>query len=128
MPLGGRMQGARVMYTVGIIVLVGMALYFGFMAVDGFGLETRTASAVVKGKDYRPAGQTYTTQVINNRAYTTPHTTAEMHLLLLDLSGENAAWDADQRLYDELEAGDEVHVSYQRRRLTGALQVLNVSR
>ena len=127
-PLVNFPQSARVMYIAGIVILVGVGLYFLFMAVDGMALPRHQTSAVVVGKTHREAGQTYTTQVINNRSYTVPHATPEMFILRLDLLGRPAQYVSDRSLYDALGAGDSLRVTYQRRRLTGTIQVVDASR
>ncbi len=124
----GLPRSARLMYVVGIVILIGVGLYYLFMAVDGMGLQERTGSAVVVGKAHREPGRTYTTQVINNRTYAVPHDTPEMFVLTLDLLGRPTEYASHRSLYDALSAGDTIRVTYQRRRLTGALQVVDVSR
>ena len=116
------------MHIVGAVILGLVALYFLFMAVDGAGLATQTAEAEVVGKEHRPPGRTYTRQVINKQTYTVPQDTPEMFVLALDMDGQRAEGVTDRALYERVESGDRVQVSYQRRRLTGAISVVSVSR
>ena len=77
---------------IGALVLLLVAGYWGFIALDSWGLSEQSASAVVRGKRYQPAGTTYVTQMINNRATQVPQRTAEAFLLQLDVAGEPPGW------------------------------------
>jgi hypothetical protein len=116
------------MPILGGLILVVVASYFLFNAVDGTGLASRTGRAAVVGKQYRPAAQTYTRQVIGNQTLNVPQTTPEMFVLDLELEGRRVQGTTDRALYERISAGDQVQVTYQQRRITGALQVLDVSR
>jgi hypothetical protein len=116
------------MYIAGIVILICVGLYFLFMAVDGLGLEVQTGTAKVLGLEYREAGKTYTTEIINNRPYVRPQARPEMYLLKLDINGRETAGAVPRALYEAVQPGDQVRVTYQRRRITGLLQVLEVSR
>ena len=116
------------MPILGGLILVVVASYFLFNAVDGTGLVSRSGRAAVVGKQYKPAGQTYTRQVIGSQTLNVPQTTPEMFVLDLDLEGQRVQGTTDRALYERISAGDQVQVTYQQRRITGALQVLDVSR
>ena len=116
------------MHVLGAMILVLVVLWFGFQAVDRLGLATQQAPATVTGKTHRAAGQTYTTTIINKQTHVVPHATAEAYVLDLDLFGARAQGMADRALYDGVKAGDRVNVSYRKRRFTGGLEVVAVSR
>ena len=116
------------MPVLGGIILAVVAIYFLFTAVDGTGLATQSGRAAVVGKQYQPAGKTYTRQVIGNQTLNVPQATAEMFVLDLDLEGRRVQGTTNRSLYEALAAGDQVQVTYQQRRITGSLQVLTVSR
>jgi hypothetical protein len=118
----------KVMWVVGLVIVIGVALYLLFLAADGLGLESQEATATVVGKGYREAGQTYYTQIINNRPQVMPQATPERYLLKLDLAGREVECAVEKGLYDAVQAGDQVRATYQRRRLTGATQVVDVRR
>jgi len=118
----------RLMPLVGALILVLAATYFLFRAIDGAGLATESASADVVGKLHRDATRTYTTQVINGRTMTIPHVTPEAYVLELSLLGNKTEGVADRALYDKVSAGDQVSVTYQRRRVTRGVVVVGVSR
>lgn len=122
------MRSARAMYVLGVVALVGAGLYSLFAIMDGVALRTDAGAAAVVGKVHRDAARTYTTEIINGRGYVVPRTTPEMNVVQLDLSGRRAAHATDRALYEELETGDTVHVTYQRRRITGAVQILDLRR
>jgi hypothetical protein len=122
-------SGARFMYAFGAAILVAFGSWFGFGAIDSLGLESHATSAVVQGKSHRDAGQTYTQEIINNRAYTVAQSTPELHILSLVIAGEAPMQAVVEReLYTVLEPGDTVRVTYQRRRFTRGLQIVGVTR
>jgi hypothetical protein len=116
------------MPVLGGIILAVAAIFFLFTAVDGMALPTHTGRAAVVGKQYRPAGKTYTREVVGNQTLNVPHATAEMFVLDLDLEGRHVQSTTHRGLHEALAAGDQVQVTYQQRRITGRLQVLSVSR
>jgi len=120
--------GARFMYLFGMVVLVAVGAWYAFLGLDRSALPVRDARAAVIGKEHRPPGTTYTRTVINNRTVTLPQTTAEVWVLVLSVDGRDAYGFAERSLYDAVNAGDSVSVAYQRRRITGALQVLDITR
>jgi hypothetical protein len=122
------MRSGRFMHIAGIVILTGVGLYFLFMAVDGLGLKVLSAPATVVGREYREAGKTYTTQVINNRPHVLPRARPAIYILQLDVGARQAAGAVPKRLFAVIQAGDRVQVTYQQRRITGLLQVLEVTR
>src|SRR5262249_53480901 len=127
-PPSGFPRSVRIMYIAGIVILVCVGLYFLFLAVDGLGREVQTGTGRLLGLEYREAGQTYTTEIINNRPYVRPQARPEVYLLKLDINGRQTAGAVPKALYEGVRPGDEVQVTYVKRRITGLLQVLEVSR
>jgi len=116
------------MWIVGLVIVVGVALYFVFLAADGLALASRTAAAKVVAKGCRDATRSYYTEIINRVPIPQPRVTPEMYLLKLALDGREIECPVSLVLYNATHDGDQVRVTYRRRRITGALQVLNVSR
>jgi hypothetical protein len=116
------------MAVLGGIVLVGVALYYAFYAADSLGLDSRTGTAVITGKEYRPSGKTYTTERIGNNTRVIPHTTGEMYLLKLRVSNKDTAYAVSRDVYEATGEGNEVEITYQQRRLTGAVQIVEMKR
>ena len=119
---------ARVMYVLGPIILLSVGGWYGFAALDSLGLESRTGSALVTAKKHLPPSTTYTTTVINKRTMTIPHTTPEAFVLTLTVAGDTTEGTADREVYERIGVGDQVMVTYQRRRITGGVQVVKLSR
>jgi hypothetical protein len=124
----GIWQTGRFMYIAGVVILVAVALYFLFMVVDGQALPEEKSTATVIGKGFREAGRTYYTQIIDNRPVIIPQAKPEMYLLKLDIGGRETEGAVTKDLYEAVKAADQVRVTYQRRRLSGALQVVQVDR
>ena len=119
---------ARAVYALGIVVLLLGAAYWLFTALDGAGLARQTETGTVVGKRYRAAGTTYVTEVINGRAHPMPHATPEAYLVEVALPVGRAEGATGRAVYAGLRAGDRVRVTYARRRVTGAIAVLDVQR
>lgn len=118
----------RFMYVFGGLILVGVGLYFLLMGVDSQALDNTKGTATVVGKEYREAGRTYTTEIIGGRTRTIPRVTSEMYILKLEINGRQTEAAVAKSLYDAINNGDKVQVVYRRRRITGALQVVDVIR
>ena len=118
----------RAVYWMAALIMLGAVGYYAFQGIDRFGLSVQHGEATVVGKEYRPAGQTYTTQVINGRTHQVPQATPEMFILTLDLEGEEAQAPVERNLYEAVNAGDEVSVSFISRRITGNPEITEVNR
>jgi hypothetical protein len=118
----------RFFLVFGGLVFAGVLLYYGFMAVDGLGLADQHAQATVLGKEHRPPGRRYSTQIVGNRTLVVPQTTSDAYVLRLDIRGREAAALVDRDTYDAVAPSSQVTVTFQRRRLTGAIQVVAVTR
>ena len=116
----------RIMAVFGGIVLVGVGIYFAYMAANNLGLEDQEGTAIIIDKDYREAGRTYRRQIIGGRTHAVPHTTPEMYILKLDVGGREAECAVTKDLYDNLNIQDQIRVIYQRRRMSGTLQIVNI--
>jgi hypothetical protein len=122
---GGSSPGTP-MYLIGAVVLVGVLCYAVFMAIDTFGLESTVTRASVVSTGYRAAGQTYVTEIINNRPYVIPKTVPEAFLADVEIDGAVVTAAVDKAVHDRLRAGDPVTVTIRRTRLTGRTQVVGV--
>jgi len=116
------------MYIFGAVVLVCVVGWYSFNAIDSIGLQNQTGTAKVVAKEHRDARQTYTTDIIGGKARTVPRTTPEMYFLRLAIAGRETMGAVDKSLYNAVNPQDEVRVTYQRRRITGGLQIVSVTR
>ena len=122
------MRNMPAMWVVGAVLLVLVGGYYLFMAVDGMGLASAPGSATVTGKEYREAGTTYTRTVIGARgqSLTLPQAVPEMYILKLVVHGKETECAVTRELYESLEEGTVVDVTYEKRRITGQLQVTRI--
>lgn len=118
----------RFIYWLSALIMLGVGGYYAFMAIDGTGLDEQIGEAIVIEKEYRPAGETYSTQIINGRTHRVPQATAEAFILTLDVEGSTAQVPVERTQYQALAAGDQVQVRYIQRRLTGRIQATEVIR
>lgn len=121
-------SSSNFMYIFGGIVLVCVAIYFLFIAIDNFCLKEEKTTAKVISKGYKQAGKTYITQIVANRPVVLPQVNPEMFILQIDLNGQKTECAVDKDLYEAINPEDTVHIVYQRRRIVGKIQVLRVSR
>jgi hypothetical protein len=112
----------------GAIIVVGVVLYFSFTTVDGFALGDQRGKAAVVGKEYREAKRTYSTEIIGGKSRPIPRMVPEMYILKLKFNDEEAEFSAKKDLYDAVKVGDQVQIIYQRRRITGAIKIIEVTR
>lgn len=125
-PWTSRWRSKPAMHIFGIIILAGFVLYYGFLAADALGLATQTGTAKVTGKGFRKAGRTYYTQYIEGRPLVMPQAIPEMYLLKIEIGGRETECAVAQSVHEAVKINDRVQVTYQRRRLTHALRVLDV--
>ena len=121
-------QSANFMYIFGAIILVCVAIYFLFMAIDSLGLKEEKATAKVISKGYKQAGKTYITQIVANRPVVLPQVKPEMYIFQVELEGKKTECAVDKSLYEVINPEDQVQVIYQKRRILGKIQVLKVNR
>jgi hypothetical protein len=117
---------AQWMRTAGIVILAAVGLYYGYMAIDGFGLAEQKTSAVVLNLEYVEAGSTYVTQIVNNRPLVMEQAKPEVFLVRLNLDGKEVAGAVTQEVFESLAPGETVEVVYQQRRVSGVFHVVEV--
>ena len=119
--------GSNIWPLMGGLIVLAVVLYFGFRAVDAAGIPRQSGSATVTGKEYRPAAKTYRTDLVGGQTRAIPQVSPERYVLKLEFEGKDTECTVSRDLYQSLQQGDRVQVVYQKRRLTGALQVTCVS-
>src|SRR5580704_14309843 len=117
-------MNSNFMPILGGLVLIGVLAYYGFYAANTLGLERRRAEAVVLAKDYKPASKGYSTELIGGKTTVVPKVTAESFWLRLHVDGNETVFPVRKDFYDSVNGGERVLVTYQKRRLTGTLQVV----
>jgi hypothetical protein len=115
-------------YVFPAVLLVAAALYFAYGAIDRVGLATQHGEAKVTGKQHTPGSTTYTTEVIGGRTMTRPNRNPDAYIVTLQLAGEATGGAVSRDLYESLQPGDQVHVSYRRTRVSKRLLVTDVKR
>ncbi len=109
-----------------IAVLVGVALYLAFWAIDGQLLASQAGSAIVVGKEYKKAGTTYRTERIGTTTRVIPYATPEMYILRFRLDKEEARWPVTKDVFDKAHLDDQFQVRYAKRRITGRLKLVSI--
>jgi len=121
-------QQYRLWVGIGGVIVALCVAYWLFAVVDRVGLADERATAIVLAKEHRGPGRTYLTQIVNNRPVVLPQETGDIFALALDVDGTRAQGSVDKSLFDSVEVNQKVNVVYQRRRLTGGLQIVSVRR
>ena len=115
-------------YVFPAILLIAVAVYFAFGTVDRVGLTPHSAQARVTGKEFTQGSTTYTTEVIGGRTMSRPTRNPDVYLVTLDLMGTSTGAAVSRQVYESLQAGDVVQVTYRHTRLSKRLLVTNVAR
>jgi hypothetical protein len=110
----------------GAVIVVCVIIYFGFQTVDVRGLENQAGTATVTGKEHRPPGKTYRTEVVAGRTRTIPQHTSDTYVVKFTLDGKEFEHPVDREFFEAVGNGDRLAVTYQKRRLTGGVQVVSV--
>jgi len=118
----------RFMLIFGAVAVAAILLYYVFMAVDGSGLAQSGGTAQVVGKEFREAGTTYAPQKIGNAVRSIPQAKEAMYILELDIEGTLTKGPVEKDLYDAVDEGEIVDVTYRKRRIMGTLEVVSVRR
>lgn len=114
------------MIMLGIIIVIGTGAYFLFAAADSLALGAQQGRATVTGREYREMKRTYSTELIGGQTRSVPRVIPEMYVLRLRLNGRETEFSVEQSFYNAVKVGDQVRVTYQRRRLTGAIRIIEV--
>jgi hypothetical protein len=121
-------QQQRLWVGIGGVIVASFVAYWLFAVLDRVGLADERAAAIVLAKEHRGPGRTYLTEIVNKRAVVLPEQTGEVFALALDVDGTRAEGSVDKSFFDAVEVNQKVDVVYQRRRLTGGLQIVSVRR
>jgi hypothetical protein len=115
-------------YVFPTILLIAVVGYFAYGTVDRVGLAPHAAQARVTSKEFTQGSTTYTTEVIGGRTMTRPTRNPDVYLVSLNLMGMSTGAAVSQQLYESLQAGDVVRVTYRHTRLSKRLLVTDVAR
>jgi hypothetical protein len=116
------------MVTLGALIVIGVACYFLYTTVDGAALGNHRGQATVVDKEYRELKRIHSTEIVGGKTRVIPKVTPEMYVLKLKLDGKETEFAVDRSLYDAIKIGDQVQVTYQRRRITGSIKIIEVTR
>jgi hypothetical protein len=113
----------------GAIILIAGGLYLLFLAVDRLSLPDQRTTALVAGKAYHEAKQTYETELIAGRTRVVPHVSPEQYVLELRLTTSDQLTEGavPKSLYEDARVNDHLRVTYRRRRLSGGVKVIAVA-
>lgn len=104
-------------------------LYYAYGAVDRVGLDTQETHARVTTKTYTPGSTTYHTNIVAGRAWTQSNQYPDAYVVGLEMDGGiTTVGVVPKELYDSLNTGERVRVSYTRTRFSGKVLVTEVRR
>jgi hypothetical protein len=115
-------------YIFSVVAIAGAILYFGYSAIDRTGLQVTTVEATVAGKQFTESGKSYYTTMAGGRAWIQSQETPETYAVTLNVGNERTAGVVSKQLYELLKVNERVRVSIQRTRITGRLEVVEISR
>jgi len=115
-------------YIFPAVLLVAAVLYFAYGAVDRTGLTSFQTEAQVTGKQHTPVSTTYITERVAGQTMTRPRQNPEAYVLALKVGNDETGGAVSKQLYDSLKAGDRVHVTARRTRISKRILITDVSR
>jgi hypothetical protein len=115
-------------YALPAVALAAVLLYFLYGAADRFGLETEQTDARVTGKQFAAGSTTYNTKVVADRAWTQSSTNPDAHILLMDVNGVATGGVVTPQMYESVQPGELVHVTFTRTRFSKQVLVTDVRR
>lgn|SRR4029453_9690903 len=110
------------------VAILLVVLYFAYGTLDRLGLGSRSARAVVTGKQYNPPGTTYNTNIVAGRAWTQSHETPGTYAVMLRVGEEHTVGLVSKELFETLNTGDRVNVTVRQTRITRKLEAVEVTR
>jgi hypothetical protein len=116
------------MYIFYAVALAVAIMLYGYSTLDRFGIASFQADATVTGKKFTPGPTTYNTNVVGGRPLVQSTQQSDFYAVSLQLNGEATGALVDKATFDALNAGDRVHVTAQRTRLSRQLLVTDVRR
>ena len=115
-------------YIFSIVAIGAVLIYYVYGAIDRGGLELNTAPATVEGKQFTESGKSYYTTIAGGRAWVQSQDTPETYAVVLNVGNERTAGVVSKQVYDSLKVNDSVQVKMRRTRITGRLEVIEVTR
>jgi hypothetical protein len=115
-------------YIFPAIVLVAVAGYYAYGAVDRVGLATYATEAIVTGKQFTPGSTTYNTNIAAGRAWTQSQQQPDVYAVTLQVGGEQTVALVGKATFDALKVSDRARVQARRTRISGQLQVTEVKK
>jgi len=110
-----------------IAVGIGL-LYIAFSVIDRMGLKVTGAMGTVTGKQYAEGGKSYYTTIVGGRSYVQSQETAESYVVSLNVDNEKTSGFVSKELFKTLNLNDRVHVKVRRTRITGRLEVVEITK
>ncbi len=114
------------MYIFGAVVIAVVALYYGFLAIDTFGLAEHEGIGRVVDKEFHEAGRTYSRQVVGGRAQTLVQARGAMYVLKLRIGDKEGKCGVTEDVYKRVKKGSRLRVTYEEKRITGSLRITGV--
>lgn len=115
-------------YVFPALLLIAVVLYFGYGALDRSGLPSKTVATVVTGKQFAKGSTSYHTVVVGSQRLVQGDQNPDAYIVTFEVDGQPTGGAVNRELYDELQAGDSVHVQFQRTRLSHRIVVTGVTR
>jgi hypothetical protein len=115
-------------YIFPAVLLVAVACYYAYGAVDRVGLATQEVDAVVTGKQFTPGATTYNSNVVAGRNFIQPAQQADFYAVSVRIGDTPNVALVEKATYDALNINDRVRVRIQRTRITGQLRIIELKR
>jgi hypothetical protein len=115
-------------YALPAVVLAAVVVYFLYGALDRLGLASERTTARVTGKQIAAGSTTYHTSVVAGRSWTQSSTNPDAPIVSLEVNGVATGGVVTPELYQALQPGDTVQVTFTRTRFSRQILVTDVRR
>ena len=114
-------------YIFSIVAILAVVGYYGYIALDRFGLQTEQGTAEVRAKRHYARGETSVVNIVAGRPWVQSQETPETFVVNFKFNNGEIAAAVTPTVFAAIQSGDTVRIAYQRRRLSGKLEVVDVT-
>jgi len=115
-------------YAFPAVALAGVTVYLLYSALNRFGLARHETQARVTGKQFAPGSTTYNTNIVAGQALTQSSRNPDAYIITLELNGVATGGAVTPQMYELLQPGELVHVTFKRTRFSNQILVTDIRR
>ncbi|MBN1961411.1 MAG: hypothetical protein JW841_10730 [Deltaproteobacteria bacterium] len=121
-----KIKNSKLMAALSAVIVFGLLFAGLFALFDRVSLKPITIEATVIKQEYQPNKEDNESQAETGSANTDPHDIVGPIKLHLKYNGQDIVANVDKQQYEKLSDNEKVKITCSQRRLTGAIEVLEV--